>query len=364
MRVPVQTCSLLLLAACSNRIATKGISSDAEATAAAAEVVSALSSLTGRMTKSASGEQYEVTCDSGRAYARMELEAYDFVIEKCTLGGASLDGRVKLELDVTQNDLVRSGTLTLDGAVNYQGSAYAGSFEFNATRVSFDLGGETPKVLPSGSFSVGGVVHHFDHETFAASFTSVPPPVPLGAPKLDVRAGDPRAGLESRASCPSLPAGAVSAELVFEGAGVPCPLTVAGTASDLLVSGVCPFPSGDRTKVSLQWYTTGPASGRHVLLAETVATLPGSLSSAAETAQINFDSPEAFLVPKTEANVNETSTEKDRFNCDRSGTNVCDVASPPQQATVSDQDLCSNLEELCAGTLFSEHLSQCSTAAP
>ena len=75
--------------------------------------------------------------------------------------------------------------------------------------------------------------------------------------------------------------------------------------------------------------------------------------------EVKFDETVPSLRPKTKALATETSAEKDRFNCDRTGTNVCDKAGPPVASTGADPDTCSNLEELCMATLFNTANNTC-----
>ncbi len=153
----------------------------------------------------------------------------------------------------------------------------------------------------------------------------------------------------SKASCPVLPSDVtVLARLIINGdVANACPLTFTEVSASgaYTVGGECNgVATGTVLQLLLQWYALSPNQQRVVLLAES----PGTLDTTAK------DRPEYdanFTVINTKAGPTDPPSDRDRFNCDRTGVYTCDTSAAPATVT-SDVDTCSNLEELCMDTLF------------
>ena len=148
---------------------------------------------------------------------------------------------------------------------------------------------------------------------------------------------------------------AIEAAVLIDGSSDECPLQVERDRLDLVINGECAEVStGAQRTFTLSYFVRQGA--QRVLVGESVGRAdlvkPDSL-----VVQVVFDSSVASLKPKTEALSTETDAEKDRFNCDRLGVDRC--ANPKASGAVIDVDDCSNLEELCKGTLFSATTDDC-----
>ena len=174
----------------------------------------------------------------------------------------------------------------------------------------------------------------------------------------------------TKAQC-TLPASpAIKARLKFSKAStddpdpsVPdCDLTLQAQANgDFATRGECTnIPIGHSLTLTLQWYVVSPteAVAKEVIVAESVGRADLKKPET-QVVEVFFDPAVPSLKPKTKALPTETTAEKDRFNCDRTGTNVCDKNMPPTAGTGTDADSCSNLEELCMGTLFLDQNNNC-----
>jgi hypothetical protein len=152
----------------------------------------------------------------------------------------------------------------------------------------------------------------------------------------------------TKADCPTLPASIpIYAQVLVNGdATHPCALTVSENANSgaYAVSGACPNISAQpQVSLTLQWYALGPATQKFVLLAESIGTEPIPGDKQTYIAE--------FVTVKTKGTSTDDSTERDRFNCDRTGVSTCDSSAAPA-VVAQDVDTCSNLEELCKDTLF------------
>lgn len=160
----------------------------------------------------------------------------------------------------------------------------------------------------------------------------------------------------TKADCPSLPSTTpIKAKLIIEELeSQPCELKVVEDArsGSLSVSGECAEVSTSKDRrLTLRWYVKGPSTGKEVLLAESVGR--ASLTTAKNTVvDVFFDPKDPALRPKTKACLRDSAGEEDRFNCDRTGVDTCDSSQTPTPGSGTNADTCSNLEELCRGTLF------------
>lgn len=186
------------------------------------------------------------------------------------------------------------------------------------------------------------------------------------------------------ADCPVSSLSQIRARATFAGFDTPCDLTVQSqTSGSLVTTGECknyPVKLGQCgttaacmgatsvdackalnlpeckwfTTVTITWFVTSP-SGKEITVA--FSELQGNLSEPDPGSTV-LDV-QAKQTPRTRAEATQTAAEKDRFNCDRSGTSVCDSSAPPPATAGADADTCSNLEELCKGTLFSLQNDSC-----
>lgn len=165
----------------------------------------------------------------------------------------------------------------------------------------------------------------------------------------------------TRAGCTSLPTTpTLQARLNIEGVEKPCALTLqAQTNGDFATRGECQaVPTGQARTLTLQWFVVSPTVSKEIIVAESVGRADLAKPDS-QIVEVVFDAAQASLRPKTKALPTETSTEKDRFNCDRTGTSVCDKNMAATGSTSADADSCSNLEELCMNTLFLEQNNNC-----
>ncbi|MCC6807591.1 MAG: hypothetical protein IT381_09210 [Deltaproteobacteria bacterium] len=167
----------------------------------------------------------------------------------------------------------------------------------------------------------------------------------------------------TKAQCPALPATpAVQARLIIEGMDKACSLSLQAQANgDFATRGECQHvPTGASRTLTLQWFVTAPNAtpAKDIILAESVGRAD-IIKPDSQIVEVVFDASVPSLRPKTKALPTETSAEKDRFNCDRTGTNVCDVNMQPTAGSGADADSCSNLEELCRNTLFLSQNDNC-----
>ncbi len=139
-----------------------------------------------------------------------------------------------------------------------------------------------------------------------------------------------------------------------------CELSMQSQANgDFATRGECTnIPTGHSLTLTLQWYVVPPTAAKDLILAESVGRADLTKPDT-QVVEVFFDPTVPSLKPKTEASSTETTAEKDRFNCDRTGSNVCDKTTPPTAGSGTDADSCSNLEELCMGTLFLEKNDNC-----
>lgn len=190
-------------------------------------------------------------------------------------------------------------------------------------------------------------------------------------PTIAVRLG--AVGELTLADCPTLPPSIpLHARVLFnatrfaDGASngdgsVPCDLKVELNAQSgaYAVSGACAnIPAQTApTVLTLQWYVSGPATQKFVLLAQAT----GSVKATGDKQTYLADFSGSAI--KTKGTASDDSTERDRFNCDRTGASTCD--SSVQDAVVTqDVDTCSNLEELCKDTLFDVSAGHGSDSCP
>jgi hypothetical protein len=165
----------------------------------------------------------------------------------------------------------------------------------------------------------------------------------------------------TRAQCPALATTpALQAQMVVEGLeATPCELTVTQTPQgEYSADGRCEgVPVGKKRLVTLRWYVQAPVTKKQILLAEASGSAPLETASSPELT-VTFDPALSPVTkPKVRASVSDPASEKDRFNCDRggqfgAGDSPCDSTQTLTQIG-ADKDTCSNLEELCKGTLFS-----------
>jgi hypothetical protein len=139
-----------------------------------------------------------------------------------------------------------------------------------------------------------------------------------------------------------------------------CELSMQSQANgDFATRGECTkIPIGHALTLTLQWYVPAPTVTKDLILAESVGRADLTAPET-QVVEVVFNPETPSLKPKTKALSTETTAEKDRFNCDRTGSNVCDKTTPPTAGTGTDADTCSNLEELCMGTLFLEQNNNC-----
>lgn len=170
----------------------------------------------------------------------------------------------------------------------------------------------------------------------------------------------------TKAGCTSLPTSpAIQAKLEIEGIATPCTLSLQSlTNGDFATRGECvAVPIGTARTLTLKWYVVSPV-GNEILLAEAVGRAD-LVNPEGSVVEVIFDPTKPALRPKTKGLATETVEEKNKFNCDRTGTSVCDKKDangmPLEQPKTMDpdQDTCSNLEELCNNTLFTEAVHTC-----
>lgn len=176
--------------------------------------------------------------------------------------------------------------------------------------------------------------------------------VPAGGEELAVEV---RGNVPLPAAC-VLALSQVTAVLLIDSVDAPCPLVLEKNDDRLAFSGSCSVFSGGRARMTVRLNAVG---GTSPVLAETVGLADLSYVSQ-PIVQINFapeDSP--ALAAKTKAGPLESVTERRRFNCDIDGEDGCSVVpsvacacAPSTTPITSEIDTCSNLQELCAGTLF------------
>jgi hypothetical protein len=149
----------------------------------------------------------------------------------------------------------------------------------------------------------------------------------------------------------------IAAQLVIAELGITCPLQVTRNGASLTVSGDCPnVPTGGAQTLLLQYVTQRPNAADLVTLAE--STGRADLVSVADMPLVDvvFDQSVPSLVAKTKGLDSDPAAERLRFNCDRDGTDHCvDGAT----SAGPDVDTCSNLQEHCAGTLFTAAINTC-----
>jgi hypothetical protein len=177
-------------------------------------------------------------------------------------------------------------------------------------------------------------------------------PLPVGA---EVHLGT-RGRLALPAGCALAPEQIVAELLV--GDAEPCAVTTtpAANASAFVFNGSCPAKSGQTTTVTLR---VRAAAGQKPVLSE-VSGAVNLVMNAQSNVEINFDDEGApLLKAKTIATSDDPPDVHARFNCDRSGPNLCAQPGTEAALTGDELDTCSNLQELCAGTLLSDNLAKC-----
>jgi hypothetical protein len=190
--------SMMFVAACGGggapQIPTKGISNDAEATAATYEVTQTLQALQTALTParaegSFSGSaEYKVTCaDGGSGTAKVTANTttgstgtsgtatYEFTLTSCKKGDRTLTGSVKYELSVSAADGKTTVNVTLDGSVAYEGPKYAGTFSFNAMKLGLVItqsgtAAATYELQVAGTYTIGGQTYTVDKEAFFKAY--------------------------------------------------------------------------------------------------------------------------------------------------------------------------------------------------
>ena len=156
----------------------------------------------------------------------------------------------------------------------------------------------------------------------------------------------------------------IKARITIESVATPCDLDVTLSPQGvLLTQGLCPrVPVSDvpdtKLGLAIQWYVLSPTLRKEITLAEVTAEAEFSTKTVSQaTLTLDFANNKPPLVVQTKAKSMETAAKRDRFNCDRSGNfgpgdTPCDSNKPVVQTPSGDKDNCSNLEELCVGTLF------------
>jgi hypothetical protein len=162
----------------------------------------------------------------------------------------------------------------------------------------------------------------------------------------------------SKTACPTSALQDLQARVyirTLEGVDVrePCPLQVVVVGTDLEVRGSCAGVKGrEDKKLLLQWYV--PFAQKEIVIAESELTIALSSAKVSEV-KVQIDAADIFIRSKTTAQ--ESEADRNRFNCDRTGISYCvDTQGTPSGP---DNDTCSNLEELCAGTLFTTNVATC-----
>lgn len=137
-----------------------------------------------------------------------------------------------------------------------------------------------------------------------------------------------------------------------------CPLTVTTATNGVIsVRGECAnIPTGVERKLVLTWFVQAPMTMKEIVLAESTGLTKDLANPTSSSLDVNF-ADNATLKPKVRAKVMETSVEKNRFNCDRTGPigpseSACDSMNAAPEAVGADPDTCANIEEWCTGTLF------------
>ncbi|MCC6811111.1 MAG: hypothetical protein IT381_27020 [Deltaproteobacteria bacterium] len=188
----------------------------------------------------------------------------------------------------------------------------------------------------------------------------------------------------TKAQCAMPPATQLKARITIEGVKTPCDLSVAIQANgDVVTTGDCPaIPTSigscagsgatcaaQKTAsdckaqpaclwgagMTIEWYVQSPSLKQVVTVAEHFGRADLSVSDA-PVMEVPLE--DVMRSPKTRAEPTETTAAKNRFNCDRSGMNLCDKTGPAPAVTM-EADTCSNLEELCNGTLFMDQNDSC-----
>ena len=147
----------------------------------------------------------------------------------------------------------------------------------------------------------------------------------------------------------------IQSRVRFDSLPTPCELDVQQDNERTRVVGECESLPREATVVALQYYVTA-TTGEPVILAETVARADFTHAET-DVVMLVFESPPLEL--KTAGQATETLAERQRFNCDFGGENRCGM-EPDPRTDLEQQDSCSNLQELCAGTLFTASIDQCS----
>ena len=152
-------------------IPTKGIASDAEATAAVGEAFVAVQGLQASMTPARAGVTVNVTfkCDTGTAKGSYSGDGsaaggtitWDITFSKCAKGDKLFDGGLKYSYVIATNPT--KVTVDLSGTVNYTGPVYSGTFGFTGFKIVFDssLKG-TDAISVTGSFTIGSKTYTVD----------------------------------------------------------------------------------------------------------------------------------------------------------------------------------------------------------
>lgn len=112
------------------------------------------------------------------------------------------------------------------------------------------------------------------------------------------------------------------------------------TTGALSVEGECAQVPAKPVQLALQWFVVSPTLRKQVLIAEQV----GPLDLTNSKTQVRIIE---FKQPKTKGKSGDSETERNRFNCDRTGVSTCDSSAAPASQGGADSDTCSNLEELC-----------------
>jgi len=169
----------------------------------------------------------------------------------------------------------------------------------------------------------------------------------------------------TKGDCPFPTNPPVQAKLIVETLEkTPCPLTVDfdSMQGEYLVHGDCPnIPTGKTLAITLDWFVNAPTTNQEILVGESVGSVRLDLPQYDQIVNVVFTNDPQYR-PKTKAKPDDPPSECNRFNCDRAGVNSCDgtKSSPnPNLPCASDVDTCSNLEELCKGTLFADEVDKC-----
>lgn len=163
----------------------------------------------------------------------------------------------------------------------------------------------------------------------------------------------------SKANCPTSALADLKARVFIrnlDGVDVrePCPLQLTVVGDNLELRGTCKGVTGREDKnLLLQWYVTSTFTQADVIVAESELTIALSRATVADV-RVEIDPADISIRSKPAAN--EAVADRDRFNCDRTSINYCVTSGT---ASGPDNDTCSNLEELCAGTLFTTDVKQC-----